>query len=468
MSLLAVGAQDQYLTVSPQMSYFKQVYQRPTNFGMQSIKSVFSTNPVLGPKGQTFTCQIGRYGDLLKDIALGITLPAIYSNDTLRFRWTNNISKYMMNTYTCTIDTQQIDQRWGEWMDIWNELSLSFDKKTAFDNLSGNVQTYMNPVAPKPMVIIKNNRIAFSYYPVSTGPNDPSIPARAIYIPLDFWFCKNPSLALPLIGLQYQVVNVIISFRSIEDLYQVWNASTGMYMSPTRYNDLSILNRTNAPKVSIGMFTQFGGGGLNTVDIKASLDVNYVFLDSPERTYIAGTSIDYLVEQVSRNDTAGVVMQTTNNLILSNPIKEMIWVLRRSDANLYNDWSNFTASQPADTSRPPLVQGKMIWNGLERFEMKPFNYFNQLVPYQCHASCPREGIYCYSFALNPERLQPSGSFNATMVSSIQLQLSMNPFTTTTTPHVASSGATEYELITYALQYNVFRMLAGRGSMVFTL
>ena len=466
MSLLAVGAQDIYLTVDPQMSYFKQVYQRPTNFGMQSIRIAFNTAPILGQSTGTFICQLGRYGDLIKDIALQLTLPAIYSDDNYRFRWITNMQNYMLVQYSVNVDTYTIDTRYGEWLDIWNEISLPIDKKTAFNNLVGNTQNYMNPTNQTPIVIIQNNRIAYSSYPVSTGPNNPTLAAKDIFIPLDFWFCKNPSLALPLIALQYQNITVNIILNAVENLYQVYDHTTGLYVSPNTYNTL------NNTSINIGNFTQFGGGGLSTVQLNAYLDVNYIFLDTAERTFLAqSSSIQLVVDQVSRNTVGGsITKNSTTSLILQNPVKEFIWILRRQDALYYNDWANYTASQPADSSKPILNQGKFIWNGLDRFEFKPGDYFNILQPYTYHTATPRQGIYAYSFALYPEKIQPSGSFNATMLQTIQLQLTTNNFTPSMNQVISNYAALDssYNLTVYALSYNIFKIIGGVGQMAFNL
>jgi hypothetical protein len=175
------------------------------------------------------------------------------------------------------------------------------------------------------------------------------------------------------------------------------------------------------------------------------------------------------VERITRDDgNTGVVSGGGNlaNLSLQNPVKEVVWLLRRSDAYLYNDWANLTASQPEDVTKPPLMSARMLWNGLERFEEKPAAYFNQLQPYNYHTSCPRQGIYVYSFGLYPEKVQPSGSFNATGISKIQLQVTANPFSPTAYKNVSTK--TQYGLTVYTIQYNVFRMLGGNGGMVFTL
>ena len=469
MSLLAVGSQDVYISVEPQMSYFKQVYQRPTNFGMQSMITAFNNAPVLAQGDAKFSCKLGRYGDLIKDIAFQLTLPAIYSDDNYRFRWIANMQNYLLVEYKVTVDNADaLDHRYGEWLDIWNELSLPQDKKTAFNNLVGNTQNYMNPTNLTPIVIIKNNKIAFSYYPISTGPNNPSLPAKDIFIPLDFWFSKNPALALPLIALQYQNVIVEITLRNVEQLYQVYDHKTGIYVSPTTYNAL------NGTSINIGTFTNYGGGGLTTIQLNGYLDVNYIFLDTPERTFLAQTStIQILVEQVIRNHVGGGIKSNfttpAKTLSLKNPIKEMIWVLRRDDAQYYNDWANYTASQPADLSQPILNQAKFIWNGLDRIEFKNNIYYNVLQPYTYHTGTPRQGIYAYTFSLYPEKIQPSGSYNSSMVDSVQLQLTTNNYTPSTNTVITNNAALKsntYDLTVYAISYNVFKIVGGVGKMVF--
>lgn len=452
------------------MSYFKQVYRRPTNFSMQSVRTEFNSSPFLSSSRQTFTCTIGRVGDLLKDVSLSLVLPAIYSNDSLRFRWTKNVTNYMLHSYSLLLDTQLLDQRYGEWMDVWNELSLPYDKKVAFNTLTGNTQEYMNPKSLRPRVVIKNNLLSYSSYPISTGQDNPSLASRRVYIPLDFWFCKNPTLAIPLVGLQYQTLSVSLETRSVEELYQVWNSGTGMYVSASQYNALNSSTNGTKPPINISTFTKYGGGGPTIIDLKSHLECNYVFLDTPERNAVASTSTDFLVERVYHDDTKSGVKAATDtvNLTLQNPIKEHVWILRRSDANLYNDWANLTASQPEDMSQPALSTAKILWNGMDRFEEKPHTYFNQLQPYHHHTSSPREGIYVYSYALNPEKVQPSGTFNASTITTIQLQLTANPFPNNATINKSVSTNTEYNLVVYSLQYNVFRVMGGRGNMVFSL
>ena len=454
MSLLAVGAQDQYIHIGPEMSYFKQVVKRCTNFSMESVRQSFLTKPVLDSSRSSFTCRISRIGDLLQQIYLSFELPNIYSDDKVRFRWIKNIANYMLYSYSIRVDTQLVDQKWGEWLDVWNELTMNQEKKYAYDRMTGNEEAYANPKSYLPMVTIRNNRLTYSMYPKALSPEYPSIRKRRFFVPLDFWFCKNPSLALPLIALQYQNIEVTIEMRGIDELYQVFDERSGLYMSPSEFKT----KPHNADiDVSIQRFLSFDGqGNSERIDLDAYLECNFIFLDEPERRVIASANTDFLVERVYRTEKEGIMAQNTVDLVIANPIKEIVWLMRRTDANKYNEWGNFTAKHPENMYYPILKSARMLWNGLERIEEKPAAYFQLLQPYQHHTSAPREGIYTLSFALYPEKNQPSGSFNASMIQKIQLYLTTEQY-----PDVQ-----EYEVVVYSVYYNIFRVMSGQGGMVF--
>ena len=455
MSLLAVGAQDQYLTASPEMSYFKQVIKRTTNFSMESIRQVFLTKPSLSPSTvQSFTCRIGRHGDLLGQMYLAFTLPDIYSDETLQFRWIRNLANHMILRYYVSVDTQVIDTRWGDWMDVWNELSMSSDRKYGYDKMIGNTEDFIVPRSMNPRVLLQNNRLIYSVYPAATS-TTPSIPGRTFYLPLEFWFTKNPAVALPLISLQYQNIDVTVEFRNVEELYQVYHPEQARWVSPMHYRTL---HPRNQDKVGIEKFLSFGGDTTSpSIDLNAYLECNFYFLDTPERSYIAATNMDYVVDRVYREQFYGLAKGANIiELVLSNPVKEMVFVLRRSDVNLHNEWSNFTAHYPMDGRFPTLQTAKIIWNGVDRIEEKPAEYFNMLQPYQHHTSQPRDGIYSYSFSLYPEKMQPTGTFNASMISKINLALNTTWY----------DDFDAYECIVFTTYYNVFRIMGGNGGMVF--
>lgn len=486
MQLVAIGAQDVFLTGSPELSYFKMVYKRHTNFSMESVRQTFATKPTLDMRANTFTCRITRVADLLQDVLLSVMLPDIYSDSRLRFKWIENISNYMIYSYTLKIDTQTIDIVWGEWIDIWNELTLSADKKEGYNRMTGNVEEFMKPKSTNPTVNYNNNIITYFSYP--SGNTKPSIASRRLYIPIPFWFTKNPGLSLPLIALQYQNIDLVIEVKNIEDLYQIYDIQTDIYYSPNGYRQLiasrpdfpSTINTPNigSPQlinstmvvssrevfnddVSIQRFLvpigQSYASVSSSIDIDAYVECNYIFLDEAERKSVASQSHDFLIERVYRIDKEGINTRGTIDLVIQNPVKEIIWVVRRDDAKLHNSWNNFTNSLRKEPNSDILNTAKLLWNGMERFEEKPAVFFNMIQPYKHHTRCPRDGIYVYSFALYPEKIQPSGSFNASIINKIQM------YVTTNHPDDTSYS---YEFIFYIPYYNVFRVMSGSGGMVF--
>jgi hypothetical protein len=366
----------------------------------------------------------------------------------------------MIYSASVRVDTNLVDIQYGEWLDLWNELTLTSSKRDAYNKMTGNIYEFTNPTSLNNRIVITNNWLDYQYYPAYTvvnGVATPSIPSRRFFVPLNFWFTKNPGLALPLVSLQYQKVEITIEFRGIEDLYQVYDTNTGKYYSPIKYRSLY----PNGTDISIGSFLVPGGGGPNAqIDIDAYLDCNFIFLDDDERRQMAADSRDYLVERVFRNDIEGYTNVGVMDLVIQNPVKEIIWIIRRRDVVDYNEWTNFSYNMPYDASQPKqiiLKTAKILWNGLDRFEEKPYEFFNQIQPYQYHTSSPRDGVQVFSFSIYPEKTQPSGAFNASMISRIQLYLTMNA---PTDPNL------EYEVVVYSTYYNIFRVMGGTGAMVF--
>lgn len=473
MQLVSVGAQDQFISGAPEISYFKMVYKRHTNFSMESVRQTFNTKPVIEKLSRNiYTCKINRIADLLQEIYFAYQLPTIYSSDKFRFKWIDNISQYAVENCSIRIDNQLIDQLWGDWMDVWNELSLTADKKECYDIMTANVEDFNNPRLVDPYQIVTNNNINYTFYPVGRDVNNPSIKGRRVYLPLQFWFTKNPGLALPLIALQYQVIEVTIELRAANELYRVFDSETGLYFSPDEYRirfpnpSTEKFNEDFSPEgipnndVSLQRFmvpiNADYSGVPSAVDIDGYLECNFIFLDEAERKTIAINSHDFLIQRTYRIEQTGIINQRTIDLPIQNPIKELIWVGRRSDMNKYNNWNNFTNAITSTPNFNIVNTTKLLWNGMERFEDKPSEYFNYIQPFQHHSRCPRYGIHCYSFALHPEKTQPSGSFNASTINKIQLYVTTNP----------TLGNYEYDFIVYAVYYNIFRVMSGSGGMVF--
>jgi hypothetical protein len=237
--------------------------------------------------------------------------------------------------------------------------------------------------------------------------------ATTLYIPLQFWFCRNPGLALPLIALQYHEVKFNISFKTFAQLAQ--------------------------------------GTSPSADSLNASLYVDYIYLDTDERRQFAQVQHEYLIEQLQFTGSESVSATSfKSKLALNHPCKELIWVCQRDAAVSANNWSDYSNGSAADT----VVDAKLQLNGQDRFSTRKGSYFNLVQPYQHHTRIPAVGIYVYSFALNPEQHQPSGTVNMSRIDNATLQLTL-----------ASNAASKLRV--YAVNYNVLRIMAGMGGLAYS-
>jgi len=391
MQLVAYGAQDIYLTGNPQITFFKVVYRRHTNFALESIEQTFNGTVDFGRK---VSCTVSRNGDLIWKTYLQVTLPSLPSTAA----WTRDVGHAIIDYVNIEIGGQEIDRHYGDWFNIWNELTQTAEHQDGYNVMIGSTT-----------VLTTAGSI---------------IPATTIYVPLQFWFCRNPGLALPLIALQYHEVKFNISFSPVAECY--------------------IGTVTSTPVLGY-----------------ASLYIDYVYLDTDERRQFAQVQHEYLIEQLQFTGAESVTATSYKaKLALNHPCKELIWVVQL-DANTTggaNRWSDYTNS--ANTSSDfyvgadTLVDAKLQLNGQDRFSVRKAAYFNVVQPYQHHTRCPATGIYCYSFALNPEQHQPSGSVNMSRIDNATLMLTL-----------ASSAASQLRV--YAVNYNVLRIMAGMGGLAYS-
>jgi len=304
MQLVAYGAQDVYLTGNPQITFFKVVYRRHTNFSMEAIEQTFNGTADFGKK---VTCTVSRNGDLIHRIYLQVTLPRVESTvSSAFFRWVNFIGHFLIKSVEVQIGGQRIDKQYGDWLTIWNELSIPPGLKAGYDNMVGNT-------------------VALT----GTGLNRTE--ATTLYVPLQFWFCRNPGLALPLIALQYHEVKIELEFRPKAECY------------------VSTAGSLNSCGVSVN-------GNLDAFCVPsleyASLFIDYIYLDTDERRRFAQTSHEYLIEQLQfTGDESTVNTNVKVKLNLNHPVKELIWVVQRDDVVKlgYNQWNNYTDDFDADS-----------------------------------------------------------------------------------------------------------------------
>jgi hypothetical protein len=265
--------------------------------------------------------------------------------------------------------------------------------------------------------------------------------SKRLYCPLYFWFHKNPSVAIPLIALQYADCKLSFTLRPWSQLYTD-NANQGI---------------TN----TISTYT--GSGSIN---ISAELYINYIYLDNEERNKVAGVDREYLIEQHQRKEFRKVSAQDSLKIDFKYMVKELVWVTQRSDVGgndarttYINEWNNYTnvASNSYGTASDIITSAKIIFNGDDLISFRPGSYYNLTQPYMYHTRAPNSGIYCFSFALEPEKVQPSGACNFTLINTPTLEVITSAPSLTTYQNV---------IRVYAINYNVLKIKNGIGTLAF--
>jgi hypothetical protein len=432
MQLVAYGAQDVYLTGSPKVTFFQAVYKRHTNFAMETIEQVVNGTAANNAR---LSVTVARNGDLIGEMYLELvptgtlvntTNPSADVNDTI---W---VAERAVADIELTIGGQRIDKHYQKWWRLYSELYLDEAKKIQYGKMTSTT--------------------------AATGDGK-------VFLPLVFFFNRNPGLYLPLIALQYHEVRLDITLA----------AAYGNYFTSA------------AVKV-------WG---------------NYVYLDTEERRRFAQKGHEYLIEQVQHTGVDTITAGGTKQVRLSynHPVKELVWCFSNTGtASEYNDmWltSHATTSNVVLTLEPlaqantatttstsissagapvqmanvalantsttwvedgahaakvstgPLSTFKLILNGQDRFKEQSGKYFNQVQPFYHHSGNPYPGIYSYSFALKPEEHQPTGTCNFSRIDNAQVEVVTKTNTELGNMHM------------FAVNYNVLRIQSGMGGLAFS-
>ena len=469
LQLIAVGAQDAYLTTNPQITFWKGLYKRHTNFAMEPFRINLTGMPAWGTK-QSAT--IGRHADLISSTYLEVVLPA--QNDKGEtIIWNNEQGRlgYMMLQYVdLEIGGQLIDRLYSEWMYLWETLSsdrpLSFKRwQTVGRQLTAGAVTLPSPTD------------------CSQKTGRPAHP-NVFYVPLNFFYTKTPGLALPLIALQYHEVKVNIQWSPTQTI-------SGSFASA---DIAKVRNPTSA-----------------------ALYVDYIYLDVDERRRMAQESQEYLIEQVQFNEDKGITSANARiDLTFNHPVKELVWVVQPerftnckiADANWVSSTTSFdgvprpqqvsrltpftydyanqltvnnTDSKTSQSCTQPVFEQWLQFNGQDRLDKRNGEYFNKVQPMQFHTGTMKpegfddapikgsyvstkpsaqKGIYTYSFALKPEEHQPSGTCNFSRIDTATLVLTMSG------DYVVNED-NAWNVRVYAINYNVLRIMSGMAGLSYS-
>jgi hypothetical protein len=328
MQLVAYGAQDVYLTGNPQITFWKVTYRRHTNFAMESIEQTFNGQADFGRRVQ---CTISRNGDLAYRTYLQVTLPEIGQDSCCNpiecakvyARWLDYPGEQLISMVEVEIGGQRIDRQYGDWMHIWNQLTLTAEQERGYNKMVG--QTTQLTYLIDPSFADVDSACANSMVPAAVCAPRNALPETTLYIPLQFWFCRNPGLALPLIALQYHEVRINLELRpSDEVLFAVTNL-TG--------NEGTTAGVTGAADVPNGSSVKDAVSYQKSL-VAASLYVDYVFLDTDERRRMAQNPHEYLIEQLQFTGDESVGSSSNKiKLNFNHPCKELVFVVQ-PDANV--------------------------------------------------------------------------------------------------------------------------------------
>lgn len=421
LQLVSYGAQNLYLNGNPSISFFKKVYKTHTNFALESMRINFDKTDISFSKSTTLTTRIDRNADLITNIYLILQMPSIRKRGQNVFNFVEHLGETMVEEFYLNIGGNTIDRQYGEWLHIWNELSLGANKRYGYDQMIGNIPEVFRP----------------DDFNKKFENGDIQVNSRKIIVPLHFWFNKIPGLAVPLISLQYHDIEVGVVIKPMKDL---------ILENKQKIDDHSLYFESD------------------TINVQPYLECNYVFLDTAERTYFANHSLDYLIEKVTRIPFYSVNSFSSLQLPLHNPVKEIIWVIKRNDVNTTNKWLNYGDQDREGNTIEPLIKAKLLFNGLDRIEEKDASYFNIIQPYQHHTVVPKQGVYVYSFSLSPEKFQPSGACNMSRLKNIHLNLTLaEPLI----PEDETQQPYKYDVTVYVTSYNFLRVASGMAGIAFT-
>ncbi len=522
IQLVAYGPQDLFLTNEPQITFFKIVYRRHTNFTLEVIPQDFIHTPDFGKR---VTCILSRNGDLIRKVHVVIELPTIPQfkdeNNNLdpisKFAWVKKIGYAIIKTVEIEIGGELIDRQYGDWLNIWYELSCR--KNQNLDHMIGNIEQITSYTNGKP--------------------------SFKLFVPLQFWFNRVAGLALPIVSLQYNFIKInlelndfskcylvsptytinidndFVNFKKYEYIRQIANnqityaryiyfdiLTRTLYLSRITDNGFQSLTETNPDLIQDEtqqkalLYATDANGNLinaqflikgmesgfeamprinavekiyknNTVNFSnivlknCFLLVEYGFLDDDERIRFSQARHEYLIDQIFYNGESSIDgLHQSFKVGFTQACKELIWVsqlgLTQNARN--NDTFNYTDTvllkpDGSYVLSNIITQETILFNGHERLTMRESEYFTKIQPYQHHTHNPQNIINVYSFALFPEDHQPNGVANLSRIDNVDLKIVVKP-------EINFNYTAKLRI--YGVVYNILRIANGISGLVFAI
>ena len=503
LQLVATGAQNELVNGTPSMTHFRAVYRRHTNFALEQIRMPFTASNLEFAVTQTRTisCRVDRYAQLLHDCYLVVTLPDIWSplktigasappsgydprSNAIgyEFQWIKNIGYNLIDHVDIVMNGQVIQRLRGEWLKMYSYMTHNADKRAVVDQMTGNVPELYDPANAYDRQNQYPNAIASVTVPAqlpTTNVPEPSIRSRQLMIPLHFWFCENPGLALPLVSLQNSEVYINVTLRALNDLYTVIDVNPA---SPTYGKRVAPVNYPMSLFLSPPLPTGLPSNpSLGAFIPDFYVEGTFIYLTEVEMNQLARADQTFLVKTVRYVNKEGQFGGNTDlEIPMFNLVTRIVFATQRSDRILVNDWDNYTnwmnsnrapwtpITTDVDTSlystgqqqvtsvypRSSIIDGVLIFDGKERIATKPFPFFSLQQMYRHVTGQPPmslPGIYQYSFALDNDQYQPSGAANGSMFNRTILRLTLQ----TPLPQSVTPGGGATSTIVCVLKSTVF-------------
>jgi len=487
--LVSVGKENIYLSTQPDITFFKIAYKRYTNFSSETVAQYFKNTPDFSRR---CTVNISKNADLLGQIYVYINLPDIIKsnhsnlpNNIKKFSYVKKVGLAILKYIDLEIGGILIERHFGDWLNIWNELTLDYGKKNAYDKMIGNIDILTD----------------YSNGKKSYGLN----------IPLNFWFCQDTGLSLPLISMIHNDIKIHVEFN---DFYKIYNESPTHYIQINEcfclFNYNEIIKQNIDGNIAIGKFIYFdivnqylyynklkgdfiipttslnkyvikGNDTLYEVNIKPNslliqdenyfrfnipaiiesyLLVNYIYLDNEERFNFINKSHEYLIPIIQNIAEQNYYSSNISYKIpFINPNKIIFWRAQLISNINSNDLFNYTLYPITDTYNNIIDNESIIINSIERMQPNNIELYTNLQIYINNFVSSSPGIHLFSFSLNPKEYQPSGTLNFSQIDDTYIQMNLNK---------KINYQNNIIIKGYGLQYNIFRVINGLGGLGFYL
>ena len=495
MNLVSVGQQNIILNGNPSKTFFKSTYAQYTNFGLQKFRVDFDGSKTLRlSEPSTFTFKIPRYADLLMDCYLSVALPSIWSpimppqqvtqsDGTViytdwapyEFKWIENLGAKMISKISIVCGNYTLQEYTGDYLLSAVQRDFTGTKRALFDTMSGNIAELNDPANSGSRV----NSYPNAFYTTDLAGPEPSIRGRILYIPLNNWFGLKSQMAFPLTSLQYNELQIVVTFRPVSELFQIRDVFDSVYNYPyiapnfnTWYMQFYRFLHP-PPNIELGLTSYTDTRTSWNADVH--LNCTYCFLSNEEERLFALEEQKYLIKQVHEQQFFNVTGANKVSLDSLGMVANWMFYFQRSDVNLRNEWSNYTnwpynympldvlqASATGDyvfykkdamgnyvpfnigpgvnpdgsptgllitsnyspeNDKMILIQLGILLDGSYRENTQPAGVYNYIEKYTRSSGNAPPGIYCYNFGIhsNNSDLQPSGAINMSRFNQIELE-----------------------------------------------